>query len=96
MVSLEAVEGYANAVWPGRMHAVFSIPDSKVGEQLILLTEHPQAERRALLSYAKDEVIAEIMVPKTIRSVDAVPVLGTGKVDYVTLVEMASTGMEVT
>jgi acyl-[acyl-carrier-protein]-phospholipid O-acyltransferase/long-chain-fatty-acid--[acyl-carrier-protein] ligase len=89
MVSLTAVEGYANAVWPGHMHAVISVPDARKGEQLILLTDKPGAERSDLLSYAKTEGIAELMVPKTIQTVDAVPVLGTGKVDYVGVAELA-------
>ena len=34
MVSLAAVEGYANAIWPEHAHAVVSIPDTRKGEQL--------------------------------------------------------------
>ncbi len=83
MVSLSAVEGYANAVWPGHMHAVISVPDARKGEQLVLVTDKPDADRDDLLSYAKDQGIAELMVPKTIHAVGEIPVLGTGKVDYV-------------
>ena len=83
MVSLTAVEGYANAVWPGHMHAVVSVPDARKGEQLVLVTDKPDADRDDLLSYAKDQGIAELMVPKAIHVVGEIPVLGTGKVDYV-------------
>ena len=83
MVSLSAVEGYANAVWPGHMHAVICVPDARKGEQLILVTDKADAPRDDLLAYARAEGIAELMMPKTIKTVDAVPVLGTGKVDYV-------------
>jgi len=83
MVSLSAVEGYANAVWPGHIHAVISVPDARKGEQLVLTTDKPDADRDDLLNYAKDQGIAELMVPKTIHIVDQIPVLGTGKVDYV-------------
>jgi len=83
MVSLGAVEGYASAVWPDDAHAVVAIPDAKRGEQLVLITEKQDAEREPLLAYAKDQGIAELMVPKTIRIVDTIPVLGSGKVDYV-------------
>ena len=83
MVSLTAIEGYANAVWPGHMHAVVSVADARRGEQLVLVTSKPDADRDELLSYAKDQGIAELMIPKTIHAVDEIPVLGTGKVDYV-------------
>jgi len=85
MVSLTAVEGYANALWPGHMHAVINVPDARKGEQLILVTDKVGADRSDLLVYAKNEGIAELMIPKTIHSIDALPVLGSGKVDYVSI-----------
>lgn len=88
MVSLTAVEGYANATWPDHMHAVISVADARKGEQLILVTDKKDAQRADLLAYAKAEGIAELMIPKTIQSVDAVPVLGTGKIDYIGITEL--------
>ena len=92
MISLSAVESYVNAVWSEHMHAVVSIPDPKRGEQLVLVTEKADASREPLLAYAKDQGIAEIMVPKTIRIVDRMPVLGTGKLDYVGVKNLVETG----
>ncbi|MFP6741345.1 MAG: acyl-[ACP]--phospholipid O-acyltransferase [Alphaproteobacteria bacterium] len=83
MVSLTAVESYAAETWPEHSHAVISIPDARKGEQLVLITDRPGADRQDLLDYAKRQGITELMVPKDIRTVDAVPLLGTGKVDYV-------------
>ena len=91
MVSLGAVEGYASAVWPDQAHAVVSIPDAKKGEQLVLITEKQGAEREPLLAYAREQGIAELMVPKSIRIVDRIPVLGSGKVDYVGVIELVTT-----
>ena len=91
MVSLSAVEGYVSDLWPDYLHAVVSIPDPKKGEQLILVTEQPDASREPLLAYAKDQGIAEIMVPKTIRIIDRIPVLGTGKLDYVGVKNLVET-----
>lgn len=82
MVSLSAVEANAAAIWPDSMHAVVSMPDSRKGEQLVLATNHKAADRADLLRFAKSEGIAELMVPKDIRIVDTIPILGTGKVDY--------------
>lgn len=83
MVSLTAVEGYAGAVWPDALHATIAVPDPKKGEQVILFTDRPDADRAALLSYARENGIAEIMIPKEVRILDTLPILGTGKVDYV-------------
>ncbi|WP_225899926.1 acyl-[ACP]--phospholipid O-acyltransferase [Croceicoccus gelatinilyticus] len=89
MVSLPAVEGYAAAVWPDAETAIVTRPDSKKGEQMVLYTTAADADAKALQSWAKANGIAEIMVPREIRVVDALPVLGTGKIDYVTLNAMA-------
>ncbi len=70
------------------MHAVISVPDARKGEQLVLVTDKPDADRDDLLNYAKDQGIAELMVPKTIHAVDEIPVLGTGKVDYVEIMAL--------
>jgi acyl-[acyl-carrier-protein]-phospholipid O-acyltransferase / long-chain-fatty-acid--[acyl-carrier-protein] ligase len=83
MVSLTAVESYAAETWPEHNHAVMSIPDARKGEQLVLVTDRPEADRQDLLAYAQRQGITELMVPKDIRTVHAVPLLGTGKVDYV-------------
>ncbi|MBF0446722.1 MAG: acyl-[ACP]--phospholipid O-acyltransferase [Magnetococcales bacterium] len=83
MVSLTAVESHAASVWPGFSHAVVASNDAKRGEQLILLTDCADASRGALLADAKKQGISELMVPKTIIIVDKIPVLGTGKTDYV-------------
>jgi acyl-[acyl-carrier-protein]-phospholipid O-acyltransferase / long-chain-fatty-acid--[acyl-carrier-protein] ligase len=85
MVSLPAVEGYAAALWPDADHAVVTRPDPKKGEQLVLFTTAPAATAAALQAWARANGIAELAVPKEVRVVDALPVLGTGKLDYVTL-----------
>jgi acyl-[acyl-carrier-protein]-phospholipid O-acyltransferase/long-chain-fatty-acid--[acyl-carrier-protein] ligase len=69
-------------LWPGVAHAVISLPDPKKGEQLVLLTEEKGASREALSAYAKDHGIGELSVPRTIKHVEKMPLLGTGKIDY--------------
>lgn len=90
MVSLPAVEGYAAKVWPGFEHAVVTRPDSKKGEQLVMFTTAPDAGYKALQVWAKANGVTELMIPRDIRIVEALPVLGTGKLDYVTMNAMAS------
>ena len=89
MVSLPAVEGYAAAVWPGAEHAVVTRPDPKKGEQLVLFTSAEAPDAKALQEWARASGVTELMVPRDIRRVEALPVLGTGKIDYVTLGEWA-------
>lgn len=92
MISLTAVEMEINALWPDKMNAVVNIPDEKKGEQLILFTTQPDADRSALITNFKEKGLSELAVPKTIRVVEEVPLMGTGKVDYVKLKEMALNG----
>jgi acyl-[acyl-carrier-protein]-phospholipid O-acyltransferase/long-chain-fatty-acid--[acyl-carrier-protein] ligase len=82
MVSLTASEALAGAVWPDHAHAVVAVPDQKRGEQLVLLTTAPEAARDALTAHARSAGSSEIMVPRIILPVDAIPLLGTGKTDY--------------
>lgn len=89
MISLPAVEGYAAAAWPGD-HAVVTRPDARKGEQLVLFTTHAGAGASGLLAWAKANGVAEIAVPRDVRVVEALPVLGTGKIDYVRLGERAA------
>ncbi|MBQ2593523.1 MAG: AMP-binding protein, partial [Candidatus Riflebacteria bacterium] len=89
MISLTAVETEINALWPGKMHAVVNIPDEKKGEQLVLFTTEPSIERKALSAAFKEKGLSELAVPKDIRILEKMLLMGTGKVDYVKLKEMA-------
>jgi len=90
MVSLTVVENCAAAVWPDHMHAAATIPDKRKGEQIILLSEHDSPKRQELLHWAQTHGVPEIAVPKKIISVGSIPVLGTGKLDYVAITKMAN------
>lgn len=89
MVSLTAVEGLAGAVWPDNRHAVVSIPDTRKGEKLVLVTDRTDAEVARLAEWAREHGAPELAVPKKIMRVGEVPVLGTGKTDYVAIQQMA-------
>jgi acyl-[acyl-carrier-protein]-phospholipid O-acyltransferase/long-chain-fatty-acid--[acyl-carrier-protein] ligase len=90
MVSLPAVEGYAAAVWPGAEHAVVTRPDARKGEQLVLFTTAPGADYGDLQAWGRAHGVTELAIPRDIRKVEVLPVLGTGKLDYVTLGSMAA------
>ena len=82
MVSMAAAEALAAGLWPNALHAVLSLPDSRKGEQLVLLTTEPGADARALLAHARAGGVPELQVPRTVHVVAKLPLLGTGKVDY--------------
>lgn len=83
MVSLGAVEMMASALWPEESHAVVAVPDKRRGEKIILVTTSRNAEKNALVSATRKYGYTELMVPNLIVKVAEIPVLGTGKTDYV-------------
>lgn len=93
MVSLTVVENCASAIWPDHMHAAAIVPDKRKGEQIILITDRKEAKRQELLAWAQTHGVPEISVPKKIISVEEVPVLGTGKLDYVAVTNFATEAM---
>ena len=90
MVSMPAAEAMAAALWPGAVHAVVAVPDERKGEALVLLTTQTDATVGALLAHVRSEGGAEIAAPRILRVVDALPLLGTGKVDYPSATRMAA------
>jgi acyl-[acyl-carrier-protein]-phospholipid O-acyltransferase/long-chain-fatty-acid--[acyl-carrier-protein] ligase len=89
MVPLGAVEELVARVWPSAMHAVVSVPDAKRGEQLVLITDQADASRAPLSAAAREAGLPEIFVPRAIAHVPKVPILGTGKIDYVSAGKLA-------
>jgi acyl-[acyl-carrier-protein]-phospholipid O-acyltransferase/long-chain-fatty-acid--[acyl-carrier-protein] ligase len=89
MVSLSVVESMAIALWPQAMSVAVSIPDARKGERIVLLTTQKDADRAAIQRQAKSTGAPELAVPADIRIVDKVPLLGSGKTDYVAATELA-------
>ena len=89
MVSLEVVEKNAAAAAPGFSHAASTRKDANKGEALVLFTTATELKREQLLAAAKDNGSPELSVPRIIKYVETIPLLGSGKTDYVTLGLMA-------
>jgi acyl-[acyl-carrier-protein]-phospholipid O-acyltransferase/long-chain-fatty-acid--[acyl-carrier-protein] ligase len=68
---------------------VAAVADSKKGERLILITERLDASLPALSVFAKAEGAPEIAMPKRVIHVHHLPLLGSGKVDYAALQQIA-------
>jgi acyl-[acyl-carrier-protein]-phospholipid O-acyltransferase/long-chain-fatty-acid--[acyl-carrier-protein] ligase len=82
MVSMAAVEALVASLWPDSHHAVLAVADARRGEQLLLVTTRPGASVREIQAEARARGAAEITVPRGVLVVGAIPMLGTGKVDY--------------
>jgi len=85
MVSLTAVENAITNLSPNFLHAVVAIPDIRKGEQLILVTEDETIQRDKIIYHFKHHGVSEISIPKKIIIVEKIPLLATGKVDYVSV-----------
>ena len=90
MVSLAAVEEQAAALWPEHGHAVVAVADARKGEQLVLITENAAAERGALQAHVQANGGSELTIPRAILTVEHLPLLGTGKTDYVAVQALAA------
>lgn len=87
MVSLSAVEFMAGKTWPTSQHAVVSLPDQRKGEQLVLLTTQKDATAKTMQS--ANAGVSSLQIPKVIHVVTQIPVLSTGKTDYVSSLKLA-------
>ena len=82
MISLSALEELANKTWPEQQHAAIAKGDSKRGETIILFTTETNANRSNLVETAKQYHYSKLLIPKTIKFLKQIPVLGSGKTDY--------------
>jgi acyl-[acyl-carrier-protein]-phospholipid O-acyltransferase/long-chain-fatty-acid--[acyl-carrier-protein] ligase len=83
MISLAAVETLAADLWPDALSAAATLPDPRKSERVVLVTAQKGADRAAFLAHARAKGASELMTPSDVLVVDKVPVLGSGKLDYV-------------
>ena len=89
MVSLELTEAIARAAAPEAAHAATCVPDAGRGEAIVLFTTDTQLAKDALVNAARAQGLPELALPRRIETVEALPLLGTGKIDYVRLKALA-------
>ncbi len=86
MVSLSVVEGIAAAVWPEILHAaVIGRVSAKGGEQILLFSEAVHADKASFIRKIKEDGYSELFIPHRIYPGSVIPVLSSGKIDYVML-----------
>ncbi len=85
MISLASIEAKLSAAFPDSAHAILAVPDPRKGEQLVLVTTGKQLERKQTAEGLKQQGASDLMIPRIILHTDELPVLGSGKTDYVAL-----------
>jgi acyl-[acyl-carrier-protein]-phospholipid O-acyltransferase / long-chain-fatty-acid--[acyl-carrier-protein] ligase len=85
MVSLAAVEMLAADLWPDNQTAVAAVPDARKGERLIMVTDKHGATRQDFMTYARSRHASELMLPAEVVVLDKLPMLGSGKIDQLTV-----------
>jgi acyl-[acyl-carrier-protein]-phospholipid O-acyltransferase/long-chain-fatty-acid--[acyl-carrier-protein] ligase len=88
MISFAAVEALASEVWPDALSAVASVPDARKGERLIMLTQQKNPTRSEFQAFARSHGATELMVPAEIVYMEKLPLLGTGKIDNVSVTKL--------
>ncbi len=89
MVSLEVTEKLFNETYGEHQHAAVIKKDKAKGEALVVFTTHPEIDRSEIAATAKRLGVTELAVAKDVRHIKALPFLGTGKTDYISLTKMA-------
>jgi acyl-[acyl-carrier-protein]-phospholipid O-acyltransferase/long-chain-fatty-acid--[acyl-carrier-protein] ligase len=89
MVSLAAVEAAVAARWPASRHTAVGAPDARKGEIVVLLTESDEVDAGVLPDHFRLHGLTELSLPRKIIRVAQIPLLGSGKVDFVRAQELA-------
>ena len=91
MVSLPRGRGLCGGAL-ARMRSTRSSPrpDPRKGEQLVLVTTRADAKTAALQAWARRTAWPKSQCRARSGCVEALPVLGTGKLDYVTMTALAA------
>ena len=89
MINLQLVEEAASACFSTGLHAAVAAADGRKGERVVLFTTNSQTTRDVLREYFLQAGHSVLYVPSRIVSIAAMPLLGTGKPDYLGLQKQA-------
>ena len=89
MISLSAVEVLLQTMNENEEYAIIAVPDDRKGEKLVLFTTATKLTSVECIAFAKSQGFSELMVPKEIVHLEDLPLLGSGKIDYVALKQAA-------
>ncbi|MFC0180634.1 bifunctional acyl-ACP--phospholipid O-acyltransferase/long-chain-fatty-acid--ACP ligase [Thorsellia kenyensis] len=89
MISLESIENIAISISPESKHAAVALKEERKGERILFFTTDKTLTKEALKINAQSHGLPEIAIPKNVHYLDEMPMLGSGKVDFVKLNQKA-------
>jgi acyl-[acyl-carrier-protein]-phospholipid O-acyltransferase/long-chain-fatty-acid--[acyl-carrier-protein] ligase len=89
MVSLAAIETMVTVLWPQARHVAVGVPHARKGETVVLLTESDEVDLGLLPDHFRTHGLTELSLPRRLLKVAQLPILGSGKVDYVCARDLA-------
>ncbi|WFE69596.1 AMP-binding protein [Thiomicrospira sp. R3] len=90
MVSLSAIEAAVARVCHQGQAVAVRLPDELKGERIVLVTDDTHLNKQQVSQAIRLAGLSELAVPKTILFVEQIPLLGTGKVNYPAVDQLAS------
>ncbi|MGE7273249.1 AMP-binding protein [Brevibacillus panacihumi] len=94
MVSLNLIEELAMQCFGHSGFAAITVHDQRKGERVLLYTTDETVELGPLRAYIQQLQFSPLLVPGAIRHTKTLPLLGSGKTDYVSLKQWAERGGE--
>ncbi|CAI9005245.1 fused 2-acylglycerophospho-ethanolamine acyltransferase/acyl-acyl carrier protein synthetase [Brevibacillus sp. IT-7CA2] len=92
MVSLNLVEELAMQCFGHSGFAAITVNDQRKGERVLLFTTDESVQLSQLRAYLTEKQYSPLLIPGTMQVIKALPLLGSGKTDYVSLKQLAETG----
>lgn len=90
MVSLESVEKLFHDAFPDSLHVATIRKDDAKGEAIVVFTQEKELDRKVIAGLAKERGVTELAVPRDIRYLNSIPLLGSGKPNYVEIIKLAA------
>ena len=88
-VEARIVEAFGCDETDGYAAVVMGVPDATKGEQLVLLSTRDEITPEAVREKLTELGLPNLWIPKVVKRVNKIPVLGTGKLDLKAAKEMA-------
>lgn len=93
MVSLNLVEELASQCYGHSDFASVTVADQRKGEKVLLYTSDKSVRLEQLRAYLAEKKYSPLLLPASIQFMEKLPLLGSGKTDYVTLKQIAEQGV---
>lgn len=92
MVSLNLVEELAMQCFGHSGFAAITVSDQRKGERILLFTTDETVQLSQLRAYLTEKQYSPLLIPGAMQVIKALPLLGSGKTDYVSLKQLAESG----